>query len=66
MHIGSEEKKHFHIFNHVSSRSNNLQECNGKENKMKHSKGGMMLKTLNGFNVGSSNKLRIMQSKKMK
>ena len=66
MHIGSEEKKHFHIFNHVSSRSNNLQECNGKENKMKHSKGGMMLKTLNGFNVGSNNKLRIMQNKKMK
>ena len=66
MYIGSEEKKHFHIFNHVSSRSNNLQECNGKENKMKHSKGGMMLKTLNGFNVGSNNKLRIMQNKKMK
>ena len=71
VHVGSEEKKHsnnkhFHIFNHVSSRSNNLQEGNGKESKMKHSKGGMMLKTLNGFNVGSNNKLRIMQNKKMK
>ena len=58
--------KQLPLFHHKQSHSNQIQSIKSNNKRNTNAKGNIMLKILNGFNIGAANKLKLIQNKSKK